>query len=159
MKKAILAIYLWVSSRAALVHLWVGKGFLWQMLYSRGGHNAAGASFKTPFLSREGEGHQTISSQPPSFCNALLPLACNKWGFMFCFWDFFWVTFSPELIKRNAFTLARTDLMAVRHQRKGWGRIINNFPPLTWFILAAVEKTTTLKTVKVNFSSKLFREM
>ena len=34
-----------------------------------GGHNTGGASFKTPFLSREGEGQQTISSAPSSFCN------------------------------------------------------------------------------------------
>ena len=44
--------------------------------------------------------------------------------------------------------------MSVRHQRKGWGRIINNFPPLTCFILAAVEHTATLKTVQANFRLK-----
>ena len=44
--------------------------------------------------------------------------------------------------------------MSVRHQRKGWGRIINNFPPLTCFILAAVEHTATLKTVLANFRLK-----
>ena len=144
-KKATLAKYLQAPNRVAVQCIceWEKVSFDKCFTAAGGGaHNTGGASFKTPFLSRGGEGQQTISSAPSSFCQALLlpVLSCDTLG-VYALFTFpsitllqlvgqFQLQLSSSWWVRNDFSWAREADGSQTSKE-----IISNFPPLTWFIL------------------------